>query len=105
MEITANELKSKISKGEKLIVDFWAPWCGPCKVMKPMFEEAGRLLKEDSSGVSLYTMNIEEDRDLVMELGIRSVPTIKGFANGSEVFTEVGLKQTNIIIEMSKRLG
>lgn len=102
MEITSQELKQKINNGEKLIVDFWAPWCGPCKVMKPMFEEAGKKVTEKNSDVQLYTFNIESDTAFVSELGIRAVPTIKGYSNGNEIFTEVGLKQTNVILEMTE---
>ena len=53
----------------------------------------------------LYTFDIESDRDFVSELGIRSVPMIKVFSNGNEVFSEVGLKQKSAIIEMTKRLN
>lgn len=102
MEITSQELKEKIKNGNKIIVDFWAPWCGPCKVMKPMFEAASEKLVEQNSDVELYTFNIEDDRDFIAEVGIRSVPTIKGYSNGSETFSEVGLKQTNMIMEMTK---
>jgi thioredoxin len=104
MEITSTELKNKIKNGEKLIVDFWAPWCGPCKIMKPMFDAASKELQEQNSNVKLYTFNIEDDRDFVSELGLRSVPTIKAFSDGKEVFTEVGLKQKNVIMEMTNRL-
>jgi thioredoxin 1 len=104
MEITSQELREKISKGNKLVIDFYATWCGPCKIMKPMFETVSKKLKDDNSDVELYTFNIENDRELAAELELRSVPTIKGFANGTEVFTEVGLKQTNAIIELANRL-
>ena len=104
MEITSQELREKIKKGDKVIVDYWAPWCGPCKVMKPLFETASKNLQEQKSNVELYTFNIESDRDFIAEVGIRSVPTIKGYSNGEEVFTEVGLKQTNMIMEMTKQL-
>ena len=105
MEITSTELKQKIKNGDKLMVDFWATWCGPCSMMKPMFESASQTLKEQNSDVQLYTFDIESDRDFVSELGIRSVPMIKAFSNGKEVFSEVGLKQKSAIIEMTKRLN
>ena len=105
MEITSTELKQKIKNGDKLMVDFWAIWCGPCSMMKPMFESASQTLKEQNSDVQLYTFDIESDRDFVSELGIRSVPMIKAFSNGKEVFSEVGLKQKSAIIEMTKRLN
>lgn len=105
MEITSAELLSKINNGEKVIVEFWAPWCGPCKMMKPLFESVSNKLKQENSNVQLVTFNIESDRQLVGQLGIRSVPTIKGFMNGNEVFTEIGLKDTNLIMEMTKQLA
>jgi hypothetical protein len=103
MEITSEELRNKIKNGDNVIVDYWAPWCGPCKVMKPMFETVSKQLVEQKSNVQLYTFNIESDTDFVSEIGIRSVPTIKGYSNGSEVFSEVGLKQTSVILEMTQR--
>lgn len=104
MEITGVELRNKIKNGEKIMVDFYGTFCGPCKVMKPMFESVSNTLKEEKSDVQLYTFNIENDRELISELGIRSVPTIKGFYGGKEVFSEIGLKQTNLIMEMTKKL-
>jgi thioredoxin len=104
MEITTQELKEKIANGEKLIVDFWAPWCGPCRMMKPMFEQASEKLLKDDSDVKLYTFNIENDKEYVAELGLRSVPTIKAFSGGKEVFTEVGLKNTQLIMEMVEKV-
>jgi len=104
MEITTQELKEKIANGEKLIVDFWAPWCGPCRMMKPMFEQASEKLMKDNSEVKLYTFNIENDKEYVAELGLRSVPTIKAFSKGKEVFTEIGLKNTQIIMEMAEKV-
>jgi thioredoxin len=104
MEITAQELKEKIANGEKLIVDFWAPWCGPCRMMKPMFEQASERLLKENSNVKLYTFNIESDKDYVAQLGLRSVPTIKAYSQGKEVFTEIGLKNTQLIIEMAEKI-
>lgn len=104
MEITSTELKNKIKNGEKLLIDFYGVWCGPCKIMKPMFESVSQTLKEQNSDIQLYTFDIDSDRDFVSELGLRSVPTIKAFSDGKEVFTEVGLKQKNAIMEMTNRL-
>jgi thioredoxin-like negative regulator of GroEL len=60
---------------------------------------------ENRLPVELFTFNIENDREFITELGLRSVPTIKGFSNGKEVFSEIGLKQTNAILEMVNNLN
>lgn len=104
MEITREELKQKIENGDKLIIDFWGKFCGPCKIMKPTFDKISEELRENNSEIQLYTMDIENDMDYIRELGIRGVPTIKGFSNGKEVFSEVGLKQSDAILNMVNKL-
>jgi thioredoxin 1 len=92
MEITAQELKEKIENGEKLIVDFAASWCGPCKMLKPIYE---KVSSKNTTEVQMYTMDVDANRDLAVSLGIRSVPTIKVFNKGSVVDTKVGILQEN----------
>ena len=104
MEISSQELKQKIDNGEKLIVDFHASWCGPCKILKPIYEKVAQDLKTNNSDVSLYTMNVDSNRDLVMSLGIRSVPTIKSFSDGKEVTTRVGVLQEGQLHDLVKNL-
>jgi thioredoxin 1 len=88
MEITAKELQEKIQNGEKVIVEMWAPWCGPCRMMKPTFE---KVANENTSDVQMYTMDIDENREFVSSLGIRSIPTIKVFNGGEVTDTKVGV--------------
>jgi thioredoxin 1 len=90
MEINTKELKEKITNGEKVMVEFWAQWCGPCRMMKPVFES---VAKENQSGVQMYTMDVDSNRELAGELGIRSIPTVKVFSNGQLVETKVGMLQ------------
>jgi thioredoxin 1 len=97
MEISSSELREKISKGEKVIVDFHAKWCGPCKMMKPTFE---KLTNENTTEVGMYTMDVDLNRELAVELGIRSVPTIKIFNEGSVVGTKVGALNEGQIKEL-----
>jgi|688.fasta_scaffold489940_2 thioredoxin len=88
MEITSNELRMKIESGEPIIVDFWATFCGPCKMYKPTFEKIA-----ENSEIPMYTMSLDspENGQLAIELGIRAVPTTKGFNNGGEVFSKSGM--------------
>lgn len=91
MEITQELLEEKINSGEKVIVDFWAPWCGPCRMMKPIFERVASEVNDSETGVKLYTLNVEENRDIAAKLGIRAIPTVKGFSGGKESFTKSGV--------------
>jgi thioredoxin 1 len=94
MEISSVDLQQKINNGEKLIVEFWAEWCGPCKMMKPIFE---RVASTNTSEVQMYTMNIDNNREVAVTLGIRSIPTIKIFNSGQIVQTQVGVLNENQI--------
>lgn len=88
MEITSQELEKKIENGEKVIVEMWAPWCRPCKMLKPVFEKVATNNKTD---VQMYTMNIDENRDSAIKYGVRSIPTIKVFDGGEVKDTKVGV--------------
>ena len=88
MEITSIELQEKINSGEKVIVEFWAEWCGPCKMMKPVFE---RVSNNNTSNVGMYTMNVDLNKEIGASLGIRSIPTIKVFQNSNIIDTRVGM--------------
>jgi len=101
MEITAKELNEKIENGEKIMVDFYGVWCGPCKMLKPIFE---KVSSENTTEVQMYTMDVDVNRDLAVSLGIRSVPTIKVFNKGEVVDTKVGVIQESEIMLMAKEL-
>ncbi|KRT54432.1 thioredoxin TrxC [endosymbiont of Ridgeia piscesae] len=64
-----------------LLVDFWAPWCGPCQMMAPAFEQAARQLEPS---VRLIKVNTEEQQQLAAQYGIRSIPTLMLFRAGQE---------------------
>lgn len=104
MEITQEELRKKIENGDKLIIDFWAKFCGPCKVMKPIFENVSDQLRSNDSEVQLYTLDVEENRDLAVEFGVRAVPTIKVFNGGSVIDTKVGMLNERSIKNMVTEL-
>ena len=101
MEISSELLREKIKNGEKVIVDFHATWCGPCKMMKPTFE---KLTNENTTEVGMFTMDVDQNRELAMELGIRSVPTIMVFNGGGVVDTKVGVLRENQIKDLMTEL-
>jgi thioredoxin 1 len=90
MEITAEELQVKIDNGEKIIVDLSAEWCSACKVMKPIFE---KVSAENKTDVNMFTIDVEQNRDFAVKHGVRSIPTILVFENGSVKTSKVGALQ------------
>ena len=104
MEITTEELKQKIENGDKLIVDFHGVWCGPCKVMKPAFEKLAEEYRKENSEVQLYTMDVDKNKEFATSLGIRSIPTVKSFSDGKEVYSQPGMQMEGQIKELVTNL-
>jgi thioredoxin 1 len=105
MEITTENLKQKIQNGDKLIIDFHGLWCGPCKIMKPTFDKVAEQMRNSNSEVQLYTMDVDINRDMVMELGLRGVPTIKTFSGGKEITSNTGILNETQLINLVDQLS
>lgn len=86
--LNADNFRKHINSNDiPVVVDFWAPWCGPCKMMAPAFEQASRDL---SPGVRLAKLNTEDEQSIGAQLNIRSIPTMVIFKNGKEVTRQAG---------------
>lgn len=78
----------KFVKGNRLAaVDFWAPWCGPCKMMGPTFEAVSKAY---SGKVAFGKVNVDDSQDIAASFGVMSIPTILFFKSGQVVHTTVG---------------
>jgi thioredoxin 1 len=102
--LTTEEFKNKIESKETFIVDMYADWCGPCRVLGPIVERASLKLEQSGSAVNVYKYNIESDKEFALELGVRSIPTIKAFKDGNQVKNTVGVVQESVIIQMAGEL-
>ena len=78
-----------------VLVDFWAEWCGQCKMLTPILEEISQELNQK---VQVAKVNLDENQDLAMKYSIRSIPTLLLFSNGELIDTKVGLIPKNDIV-------
>jgi thioredoxin 1 len=85
----------KAIAGDKpVLVDFWAPWCGPCRMIAPIIEE---LAKEVGDKAIIGKIDVDEVRELAIRYGITSIPTIKVFKNGIEVDNMLGAAPKEVL--------
>jgi len=93
---TATFVKQLERNAIPMLVDFWAPWCGPCRAMAPQFEEAARLLEPR---VRLAKVNTEAEQALGARFNIRSIPTMKLFFHSEEVASQSGAMSARDIVQ------
>ena len=88
LKLTDAEFETQVIKSEKpILVDYWAEWCGPCKMIAPILEEVAEDL---SDKVLIGKLNVDENSQTPPKYGIRGIPTLMLFKNGEVVGTQVG---------------
>jgi thioredoxin 1 len=99
--LTDENFKSYLESGKPIVVDFWAEWCGPCRMVGPIVEE---LAREYEGKVVIGKMDVDENTDTPAEYGIRNIPTILFFKGGELVDKQVGAALRNALKEKIENL-
>ena len=97
-QLTTEQLKEKINNKESFLLDLYATWCGPCKVLLSSLE---KITSENETKIPVFKYDIDTDHDFVRtEMGIRAVPTLKLFKNGVVDMTRTGVVPTPELTEI-----
>jgi thioredoxin 1 len=96
-EINDNEFEQEVTNSSKpVLIDFWAEWCGPCKMLTPVMDQLSEEMKDK---IKIVKMNIDDNPDSPSNLGVRSIPTLMIFKDGKQVASKVGAHPKKTLME------
>lgn len=96
IELTKDNFQQAVLDSKPLIVDFWAPWCGPCKTFSPVFDKAS----EQHDDITFAKVNTEDEEELAGALGIRSIPTLMVFREQVLLYNQAGALSASQLEEL-----
>ncbi len=96
-QINSGEFKEAIKEG-KVVVDLFATWCGPCKMLSPILDE----ISEEITTTKFYKIDVDDNEDIAREYNVMSIPTVLVFENGELTSTIVGLKSREFLVDQFK---
>ncbi len=97
LAITNSNFKELTNEGKLVVADFWAEWCGPCKMLGPIIDE---LSTEFEGRVTIGKVNVEDEQDLAVQFGVRNIPTVLFIKNGEVVDKQVGAVPKTALLEI-----
>ncbi len=98
IELSEQNWEKEVLQSDKpVLVDFWAPWCGPCRLIAPIIEE---LAEEFGEKVKFGKLNTDENPNIAIRYGIRAIPTLMLFKNGEVVDTRIGVQPKEMLKQM-----
>ena len=95
LEVTDANFEELVNAGKPMVLDFWAEWCGPCRMVSPIIDE---LATEYEGKVTIGKMDVDNNNDVVAQFGIRNIPTVLFFKDGKLVDKQVGAAQTSAFV-------
>ena len=103
-DVTDNNFQAEVLEHDKpVLVDFWAPWCGPCRVIAPSLEE---IADEQADSLRIVKLNVDENQQTAAQYGVMSIPTLIVFKNGEAAKTIVGaLPKKRLVQELEPALA
>jgi thioredoxin 1 len=101
LTVTDNNFEELLNDGKPLVVDFWAEWCGPCRMLSPIIEE---LASEYAGRVNIGKIDVDNNHETVTRFGIRNIPTVLFFKNKEMADKCVGASSKNIFVEKIEKL-
>jgi thioredoxin 1 len=99
-QLTQQNINETITNNEIVVIDFWAPWCGPCQTFKPIFEQAS----ERHEDAIFASCNTEEQSELAAMFQIRSIPTLVVFRDGVGIFSQPGMLPAEALDELMDKV-
>ena len=95
LEVTDANFEELVNAGKPMVLDFWAEWCGPCRMVSPIIDE---LATEYAGKVTIGKMDVDNNNDVVAQFGIRNIPTVLFFKDGKLVDKQVGAAQKSAFV-------
>lgn len=97
LTITKDNFEQEVLKsGKKVLVDFWASWCGPCRMLSPIIDE----IAKETDKVKVGKVNVDKESDLATQFAVMSIPTLILFENGKPIKQVVGVQSKTAILNM-----